>query len=285
MHHLGRPESRRVMALCASLVLAGCGASRPGARGQYEQAKDSATQASLSRPALGVRQVGEKAPVIPPLRPIRAPVAVGLAAAGALGGQAVIDNNKSLDAELRERIEEALAQCADKARADVMDEYFRGRRPTAEACAEEVGTDSQGKPITLAMKLGVEQHRVALSCVDEELKALKPGGFSLSPRYRYDPATGKAEYLPRETVQELLRQGRGEVLRGTLEPDVVIHGGAPHQVQAVYDYKFPCMNTDRQSQWRTYSSERLDGVRNQGDLYWRALKVTPRRVQPHLGVY
>ncbi len=280
-----------MVALCASLLVAGCSASRPGARGQYEQAKDSATQSSLSRPELAVPQAGEKLPVVPalrppvPLRPPTPPVAGALGAAGVLGGQAAINESESLDAGLRERIEEALAQCADKARADVMDEHFRGRRPTARECAEQVGTDSVGKPITLAMKLGVEQHRVALSCVDEALRKLKPGGFSLSPRYRYDASTGKVEFIPRETVQELLSQGRGAELRGTLEPDVVIHKGAPHKVQGVYDYKFPCVNTSNRSSWREYPEGHVHGARNQEELYKNALKVTPLRVQPYLGAY
>jgi hypothetical protein len=102
---------------------------------------------------------------------------------------------------------------------------------------------------------------------------------------RYDSTTGKAEHIPRETVQELLRQGQSAELRGTLEPDVVIHGGAPHQVQAVRDFKFPCVNTDQRSSWRKYPPGRADRIGNQGDLYTRALRVTPRRVQPHLGVY
>jgi hypothetical protein len=124
-----------------------------------------------------------------------------------------------------ERINEALAECADIARAEVMLKHFQGRRPTHEDCNEEVDTDLRGEPITRAMRLGVEQHRVALQCAEEQLRELKPGGYSLSPRYRYDPVTGKAEYLPPETVKELLRQGRSAELRGTLEPDIVIHGG------------------------------------------------------------
>ncbi|HEX8706370.1 MAG TPA: hypothetical protein VF815_46480, partial [Myxococcaceae bacterium] len=258
----------------------------PGARGQYEQAKDSATQASLRRPELAVPQVGEKLPVVPPLRPVRAPVAGGLATAGVMGGQAVIDASKSLDDELLERINEALAECANMARAEMLLKHFQGGRPTAEKCNEVVGKDNQGKPITWAMQLGMEQHRFALACADVALGKLKPEGYSLSPRYRYDPATGKAERIPPETVKQLLDRGRGAELRETLEPDVVIHiKGAPHQVQAVYDYKFPCVNTDQRSRWREYSEGRADGVENQGDLYRDALKVKPWRVQPHLGVY
>jgi hypothetical protein len=209
-----------------------------------------------------------------------------MATAGAVGGHAVIDASESLDDELKERIHEALAECANMARVEMLLEHFQGGSPTAEKCNEVVGKDSRGKPITLAMQLGVEQHRFALKCTKQKLKELKPGGFSLSQRYRYDRATGRTERIPPETVKQLLDQGRGAELRGTLEPDVVIHiKDAPHQVQAVYDYKFPCVNTDRKSPWRDYPEGRADGVGHQGDLYNKALKVEPARVQPHLGVY
>ena len=271
--------------LFASLLLAGCNASRQGPPRQYEQARDSATQRSLSQPELAVPQVGEKAAVVPPLRAVRPPVAGALATAGVAGSKAVIDASESLEPELQERIEEALAQCADQARSEVMFKHFAGRGPTAEECNEQVGEDSRGEPITRAMQLGVEQHQVALQCAEERLRELKPGGFSLSPRYRYDSTTEKAEYIPRETVQKLLKQGRSAELRGTLEPDVVIHAGSPHQVQAVYDYKFPCVNTDRKSSWRDYPAGRAQAGSNQRELYEKALKVKPARVQPHLGVY
>lgn len=105
--------------------------------------------------------------------------------------------------------------------------------------------DRRGQPITRAMQLGLEQHEVALRCAEEKLSKIKPGGFILSPRYRQDSNTGKTEYLPRKVVEELLRQGRGEELRGTLEPDLVIHEENLRRVQSVYDFKFPCVNTDR----------------------------------------
>lgn len=276
---------RYVMAVCASVVLAACSASRQGTPGQYAQARDSATQTSLSQPQLAVPQVGEKLPVVPPLRPMRPPVAGALGAGAAAGAQAVIDASKSLAPELLERINEALAECADMARAEVMLKHFAGRGPTAQECNEQVDQDSRGEPITRAMKLGVEQHRVASQCAEEKLRELKPDGFSLSPRYRYDPATEKAEYIPREAVRDLLKQGRSAELKGTLEPDIVIHAGSPHQVQAVYDYKFPCVNTDRKSPWRDYPKGHVHSGGNQRELYEQALKVTPLRVQPHLGVY
>jgi hypothetical protein len=134
------------------------------------------------------------------------------------------------------------------------------------------------------MQLGREQHELALRCAAEKLSKLKPGGYSLTPRYRYDSDTGRTEFIPREVVEELLRQGRGDELRGTLEPDIVISKESPRHVQAVYDFKFPCRNTDQPSPWREYPEGHPHAGENQGDLYWNALRVKPARVQPHVGV-
>ncbi len=267
-----------------SLLLVACSASKQSAPRQYAQSVDSATNTGLRNPELVTPQVGERIPVIPPLRLPRPPVAGVLAAGAAAGGHAVTEDSESLDSGLLERIDKALAECADAARSQMMLKHFGGRGPTREECNEEVGTDRRGKPVTRAMQLGVEQHEVALKCAEERLNQLKPGGFSISPRYRYDPKTEKATYIPREVVQQMLNQGRGVELRGTLEPDVVIHAGQPHQVQAVRDYKFPCVNTDEWSSWREYPEGHVHVGSNQKRLYNDALKVEPLRIQPRLGV-
>ena len=199
-------------------------------------------------------------------------------------GAAVIQVGHSLSAELRTRIDAALAECADATRSEVMLKHF-GRSPTREECTEIVGTDSQGQPITRAMQLGVEQHTLALLCAEKKLQELKPGGFSIQPRYRIDLQTGKAEYLAREVVETLLKQGRGAKLRGTIEPDIVIHEGQPHRVQDVYDFKFPCVSTSKRSNWRTYPAGGPHAEKAQGEVYQQALGGQPARVQPHVGVY
>jgi hypothetical protein len=203
----------------------------------------------------------------------------------AMAGAAVIKSGRSLNEELQRAIDEALAQCATEARSEMMAKHFSNRGPTRENCEEVVDKDSQGRPITRAMRLGVEQHKTALLCAEEKLKQLKPGGFSISPRYRVDPETGKAEYIPPEVVQALLSQGRSAELKGTIEPDIVIHEGQPHRVQDVYDYKFPCVNTDKPSSWRRFPENSPHKGTTQGELYERALGGTPARVQPYVGVY
>jgi hypothetical protein len=79
-------------------------------------------------------------------------------------------------------------------------------------------------------------------------------------------------------------QGRGAELRGTIEPDVVIHEGNPHHVQATYDYKFPCMNTGAWSRWRKYPEGPPHYGKKQGQLYEEAFGVKPVLVQPRVGV-
>jgi hypothetical protein len=206
---------------------------------------------------------------------------VGAAAAGGL----LIRPSRDLEENERAAIDKVLAECADDARSEVMLKYFKDGRPTREECEEVVGTDRRGQPITRAMQLGVEQHEVALRCAAEKLNKLRPGGFTLTPRYRFDLKTGKTEFIPPEGVEQLLRQGRSEELRGTLEPDLVIHEGDPRRVQDTYDFKFPCMNTGNPSPWRKYPEGHPYEMRNQGDIYQEALGRSPARVQPRLGVY
>ncbi len=210
-------------------------------------------------------------------------VASGSLVGAAVAGGLLVRPSRELEENERAAIDQALAECADNARSEVMLKYFN-RGPTREECEEVVGTDRNGQPITRAMQLGVEQHEVALRCAAEKLSKLRPGGFTLTPRYRFDPRTGKTEYIPREVVEELLRQGRGEELRGTLEPDLVIHEENPRRVQDAYDFKFPCMNTSNRSSWRNYPKGHPYSGRSQGEMYGEALGVKPGLVQPHLGV-
>jgi len=270
--------------LSAVLFVTACGTASYGVPRQYAQVPDSVSNACLKNPAncppvTGLRLV----PRPPPGPPLPSATGVPLLATSVVGA-AVIQAGHSLDAELQARIDEALAECADEARSQVMFKHFQ-RSPTHEECEEVVGTDSKGQPITRAMKLGVEQHDVALLCAEKKLSELKPGGFSIQPRYRVDPETGKAEYLPREVVETLLRQGRSAELRGTIEPDIVIHEGEPHRVQDVYDYKFPCVNSSKPSPWRKYPETSPHSGKFQGEVYKAALGGKPARVQPHLGVH
>jgi hypothetical protein len=261
----------------ACVLLTAC-ATPYGAARQYAQATDSGTDGCIRYPALCRPLPGEQMPSVPP--PVTGPHVTLLSIAGAAKVVQIF-----IDATLDGRIRQALEECADKARSDVMYRHFQ-RSPTHEECLEVVESDAQGQPVTRAMLLGREQHQAALECAEQRLRQLKPGGFTLSPRYRYNPSTGETQFIPPEEVQALLDQGRGAELRGTLEPDLVIHlPGQPLHVQRVFDFKFPCVNTGRPIPWRKYPAGHPKQGSFQGDAYNQALGVEPFRVQPHIGVF
>lgn len=190
----------------------------------------------------------------------------------------------ALDFKLKATIEATLVECAEQARSEVLLRRL-GRSPTPEECREQVGVDRRGEPITRAMQWGDEMHQIALKCAQERLSKLRPGGFSVEPRYRYDRNTQKKTLVSPEEEQQLLREGRYDELRGTLVPDVVLHRGDALQVQAVYDFKFPCMVTSTRPVWRTYPTGHPYGGRTQGYMYEEALGGDlPAQVVPRWGI-
>jgi hypothetical protein len=181
---------------------------------------------------------------------------------------------------------EALKKCADDARLEVLlryDGYFKGVGPSPDECQEEV-LDGTERRITWAMRLGLEMHEVALRCAEVELGKLRPGGFSLEPRYQYDPETRQPRWIRPDEEQALKKSGNGGELLGTLKPDVVLHSGDPLRVQAIYDFKFPCVNTDQMPKWREYPADHPYEGRNQGEIYKEAFSSGVFRVAPHIGV-
>lgn len=189
----------------------------------------------------------------------------------------------TLDAAMKERIRKVLNECADLARATIMSKHFGKKEPTREECNKKVAHDHKGRPITRAEQLGNEQHETALKCVEKSLSRLKPEGFSVKPRYRRNSTTGEVEHLPVERVEALLREGRAAELIGTIEPDLVVHTErSPHHVQAVYDFKFPCLSGHK-SRWREYLEGPHQG-RTQGEVYKDFLGVEPGLVTPRGGI-
>ncbi len=206
--------------------------------------------------------------------------AIGMAAAG---GSAVV---RALEKPVADLIEKALAECADLARSEVLLRHrsdFAGPSPTREECKQQV-KDATGRRVTRAMQLGMEMHQVALKCAEEKLARLRPGGFSLEPRYRYDRKSGETQLVSDEEAQALKESGNGGELLGTLVPDVVIHPGNPLHAQAIYDFKFPCVHMDRVPQWDGYPPGHPHHKLDQGQLYNEALGVPPARVAPRHGV-
>lgn len=269
------------------LLLAACGTPSHGVPQSYAQNFDTASNGCMRNPKLCPPLVGEEVPAAPaarlaPSRPPPPPLsgpqsaAITIAAAGRVI-QVVID------VSLETRIREALSQCADDARAEILLKHFDGKSPTQAECSEVIGTDGKGDPITRAMQMGIEQHELALKCAQEKLEELKPGGFSISPRYRVDPITGKVQYLSQAQVKSLLDAGRSAELRGSIEPDIVIHAGNPLHVQAIFDFKFPCMNGGR-TPWRKCPENHPYAESTQKDVYVRVLGNNVFRVLPHWGV-
>jgi hypothetical protein len=187
--------------------------------------------------------------------------------------------------EQRDALEQALTECADLARSKVLLELFRGSIPTAEQCKSEVERDAKGRPVTLAMKLGTEMHKVALACAQPKLARLRPGGFSLEPRYLYDPTTGKWSLTSREKEQSLLKNGPLSELKGSLVPDIVIHTGDPRRALTAYDFKFPCADITRIVPWADYPQGPPHFGRDQEKAYTKELGLTaaPVRIQPRFG--
>jgi hypothetical protein len=180
----------------------------------------------------------------------------------------------------RKAIEQRLTECANMAREQVLRQHMGGRSPTLEECHEK--KEFGGRVRTRAMFLGEEMHKVALQCAGQELSALRPGGFSLEPRYRYNKQTRQRELISPEQEEALLEEGCYSELRGTIKPDVVIHAGNPLLPLAVYDFKFPCV-ISKNDGWCRYTQGPHTG-RRQDRVYEDVLGVVARAIRPWLGV-
>jgi hypothetical protein len=186
---------------------------------------------------------------------------------------------------MKTSIKEQMKECANKARTEVLSRLkgtFEGLVPKAAEC-KAMTVDAQGRSVTWAIRLGLEMHEVALACAQAKLgeRGLK---FSLKPRYRFNRETKEKSLISPEEKAELLRQG-GEQLKGTLEPDVVIHTGDPLQVLAVYDFKFRCVDFDKPPRWREYPPGHLYERRTQGAIYREAFGPDVELIGPGEGVF
>jgi hypothetical protein len=248
---------RTVLALSALLL----------ACGSAGYTVDSATSACRQNPIYCARVAGEET-VVPTAVTGGAEVASVAATLHVLAPKTQTD------------IESALRKCADWADERVNLRHFGGKSPSRAQCQEEVEKDpcDPKKKVTRAMQVGKEKHRLALQCTSEKLGALIPGRFSLEQRYRGHPETGRKELVSPEEARTLLKQGCGNELEGTIVPDVVIHSGNPLEVLAIYDFKFPCPETNRPD-WRVYERGPFAGS-TQGKIYFEILKVEPNLVAP-----
>lgn len=234
----------------------------------HPQALDSASSSCRSQPALCARVAGEETVV--PLAAQR------LAEFGASATAVAV----VLSETHRQAIEQKLSECANMAREKVLRQHMQGRSPTPAECREK--KEFGGKVRTRAMFLGEEMHKVALACAEVELSALRPGGFSREPRYRYNKDTRQRELISPEKEEALLEEGCYSELRGTIKPDIVIHAGNPLLPLAVYDFKFPCENKDSVPWCKYRKGPHAD--RWQNEVYYEALGVEPKPILPWIGV-
>jgi hypothetical protein len=211
------------------------------------------------------------------LEPVR-----NIATAGAIATMA----GEKLDEKTRLAIEQALVECADIARGTILithKHHYAGLSPTAQECNQLV-KDKTGRSVKLSIKLGSEMHEEALNCAEERLNKEIPGRFSREPRYHHDRQTGRKRVIPPDEVKALKDSGNVGELKGTLAPDIVIHLGNPVQVQAIYDFKFPCANIDKPGRWNDYPEGHPFEELNQGQVYEQVLGVPAARIQPRMGV-
>ncbi len=181
-----------------------------------------------------------------------------------------------LDNLTRASIEQALTECANLARSEVLLRYprtFKDPAPDADECNEWT-VDATGRSVTWAMRLGTEMHEVAARCAQEQLSKLRLGGFSVESRYRYDSRTGQWKQVSPQEERALEEFGNRSELRGSLKPDVVIHSGNPSNVLAVYDFKFPCVNPDKIQgipAWESYAKGHSHHGFTQKQMYQKLL--------------
>jgi hypothetical protein len=182
-----------------------------------------------------------------------------------------------LAADLLAKVEKTIAQCARQADQEVNDYHFQGKSPSRELCKQL----KVGEQTTWAAYLGLFKHEQAWPCLRKALDELLPGRYRLHPRFRLDERTGTWEFLDEQVVKQIVSEQGWKGLAGTIEPDIIILDAEGFIVR-VYDLKFPCPEANT-ARWEKYKGGRWHDEM-QGDVYKRALQVSPQLVSPRQGV-
>nr|WP_254330161.1 hypothetical protein [Corallococcus exiguus] len=183
-----------------------------------------------------------------------------------------------------DELEKQLAECAVQAEQLGNARYFENRPPTRQECAEVVEKDRCGKPVTRAMQLGKQKHVLALQCAEAVLKELWPAPFSIEQRYRYYPNARFLETISKAKEARLIAEGCTEELRGTIKPDLVLHGDRDLLKSALtLDFKFPCPDSN-EPQWTRYGGNSPYASQTQQEVYEQALGGRALLVSPRKGV-
>lgn len=268
-------SSGQWVVLLGALVSACAGPPRLGASRVYAQqlGDDSISEHCKYHPEVCLEAFG------PETGTAAAPAATTIDGAAAIGtgvlGASIVTTTQLSQTE-QARIIAVLRQCADQAYASVLKERFGGRNPSQEKCNEHIGTARNGEPISLAMQLGDEMHRATYQCLNDRLPGLIGNRYSIEQRYRYNPRNQRTTVVKKEDEEWLDRHGRGDELRDSIVPDLMIHRGDPRFVQAAYDFKFPCASPHSTPPWRPYpSGHPATGPRgtDQGEVYRKVLNI------------
>jgi hypothetical protein len=208
-------------------------------------------------------------------------VAIGTAVAGvAMTPQIGSAERRGVElaADLRSKIEKAIAQCTRRADQEINDYHFKGKSPSAELCNQI----KVGQRTTWAAYLGLFKHEQAWPCLREALNKLIPSDrYRLRPRFQFDREAGKWVFMKEDWVSQIVTEQGWKVLAGTIEPDIIILDEKGIIVR-VYDLKFPCPETNP-AQWTRYTEG--DWLYDtQGEVYEDILHVTPQLVSPRQGV-
>ncbi len=182
-----------------------------------------------------------------------------------------------LVADLLMEIEREIVRCVRQADTYVNDHHFKGMSPSWELCQQL----KVGEQTTWAAYLGIFKHEQAWPCLREALNKLAPDRYRLRPRFQFNGRTGRWEFMDENLVSQVVTREGWKGLKGTIEPDLILldeNGVVVH----VYDLKFPCPEAN-DARWERYVEGRWRDEL-QGDVYKRALGVTPRIVSPREGV-
>lgn len=263
---------RRWGGLVVGCLLLGACVSTHGREAPGQYALDSVRASCLKNPIYCATVSGSQVAT----GPVQT-VGTAVASAAAVG--------HALDPGMKTSIKEALEECANQARTEVLSRHrgtFKGLVPQAAEC-KAMTVDAQGRSVTWAIRLGLDMHEVALACAQTKLSGMGLK-FSIKPRYRFNRKTKEKSLISPEEKAELLRQG-GEELKGTLEPDVVIHTGEPLQVRAVFDFKFRCVDFDKKPDWRRYPAGHRYAGELQGTIYREAFGPEVELIGSGKGVF
>jgi hypothetical protein len=121
--------------------------------------------------------------------------------------------------------------------------------------------------------------QVLLRCAQEAERKVNRRALGEDRPPRRDECR-KLVLVTREQAQRFLDQGRLHEFQRTFVPDIVIiFDGNAFWIQAVYDFKFPCPDTNG-PRWNSYPDTIAFRGSTQDEVYRDALKVDPLFVTP-----